>query len=277
MNEYIIENWSILLLVLVFGLIIGIVIKKPAKKLILKFHTKALLMKDYWKFVLPFFTITVIAYVLTIRLSDEVHLNLYVSVLSHFVALVFSIFVGYFAFLQVFENRLDKYKEQGYKCIKDKSFARAKGYYEKAHTIDPTDFPALCNLLEIYLMLGEYSKFNEKIAILEKEAIAPQEETIAHYLKITKYLFQEDLGEAKSLLSDLVSMVKDKPESLVAFSWDFSDIVQAEPYKKLEGDCKKTIDNLRKYLNKSIGEEQKNAFEKGDYTLSKVIATKSND
>ena len=211
------------------------------------------MIKDYWKFVLPFVIIVSFIYWIVINNSGESNIDLHISVLGHFV-----------------ENRLEKYKDQGFQYIKSRSYLRAKKMYEKAHIIDVSDFLVLANLLETYLFLEEYSNFNEKINALNDEVIDSSDKIVVYYLKIAKYLLQEDLGDAKSQLSDFISYVKDKPESIIRFSWDFSDIVRSDPCEKLNWESRTMLDNFRMYLTKSLDGNKKEAFENWDYTLSSV-------
>ena len=219
---------------------------------------------------MPFVIIVSFIYWIVINNSGESNIDLHISVLGHFVALIFAIFIGYFAFIQVAENRLEKYKDQGFQYIKSRSYLRAKKMYEKAHIIDVSDFLVLANLLETYLFLEEYSNFNEKINALNDEVIDSSDKIVVYYLKIAKYLLQEDLGDAKSQLSDFISYVKDKPESIIRFSWDFSDIVRSDPCEKLNWESRTMLDNFRMYLTKSLDGNKKEAFENWDYTLSSV-------
>ncbi|PJE76724.1 hypothetical protein COV05_03080 [Candidatus Uhrbacteria bacterium CG10_big_fil_rev_8_21_14_0_10_48_16] len=273
MLEFLTENWLALLLVLAVGVALGAALKAPGKKLFLRFFAQLLIVKGYWKFVLPFFLFSVLAYFMVLNYAEEFLIDRYISILSHFVTLVFAIFVGYFAFLQVAENRLEKFKEEGLRHISQKSWARAKKYYEKIYVIDPTDFGSLANLLEVYLMLSDYNSFNEKISHLEKEVEDKQDKIIIYYLKVAKPLLQQDLGTAKSELGDCISFIKDNPELLVKFSWNFGDIKQSDVYKGLDGESKKIFDNFVQYLTRSLGEENKAKFEKADYVLEEPSAT----
>lgn len=249
------------------GIVLTLLIQGRIKKLIKNFFSKAPLIKKYWVFVVPFIVTSLIAYILVINLSSREHLSNNIAILNQATTLVFAIFVGYFAFQQVIEYRLEKLKEQGYNYFKRKSYLRAIQYYEEAYAINPKDFSLLAELLEVYLCLGDFRKFDEKINQLEKLVVEDYERSTIAYLRACKLLFKQDLGSAKTEIKSYIELLAKKPSTILLFRWDFSDIHLCDLYLKLDGEAKTIFDNFVGYLNKNFDEEKKKRFESGDYNL----------
>jgi tetratricopeptide (TPR) repeat protein len=187
--------------------------------------------------------------------------------LGQSLTLVFAIFVGYFAFLQVVESRLDKLKERAKSELSERSYRRAIQYYEEAYKISPKDVSILADLLELYLILENYSNFDEKIIQLQRISIEEKEKVTLLYLEATKFLLKQHLQEAKERISKLVQFIEKHPIVLTHFNWDFSDIQDSEVYKKINGEAKIIFENLIKYLSKKMPNDQKSDFEQGNYSI----------
>lgn len=266
MISFFIQYWR-LLVVFCGGIILTLLIQGRIKTLFKSFYSKAPLIKKYWVFVVPFTLVSLIIYALVVFLSPLENLDTNLTILNQATTLLFAIFVGYFAFQQVVEYRLDKLKGQANLYFKQPSYLRAIQYYEEAYSINPKDFSLLAELLEVYLCIGEFKKFDEKIGQLEKLTIEDYEKSTIAYLKVCEHLFKQDLGSAKTELKSYIDLVQKDPEVLEQFRWDFSDIRKCDLCKKLDGEVKTIFENLVNYLHKSLGEEKKKRFETGDYLL----------
>jgi hypothetical protein len=66
-----------------------------------KFSNKAPLIKKYWYFVAPFSLITGILFVAIFRYASDARMDMYISALGQVATLIFAIFAGYLAFLQL--------------------------------------------------------------------------------------------------------------------------------------------------------------------------------
>lgn len=266
MIGFITQYWY-LLVIFFAGIALTLLFQGRVKKLIRSFFNKAPLIKKYWIFVVPFILVSIIVYTLVIYLSPKESLGNNLTILNQATTLIFAIFVGYFAFQQVIEYRLDKLKEQANLYFKQPSYLRAIQYYEEAYAIDPKDFSLLAELLEVYLCIGEFKKFDEKIGRLEKLIVEDYEKSTVAYLKVCEHLLKQDLGSVKTELKSYIDLVQKNPEVLERFRWDFSDICKCDSYKNLEGDVKAIFDNLVSYLNKKLDEDKKKRYENGDYIL----------
>ena len=248
------------------GAILTLIILK-IKMIKIYFLAKAPLIKKYWIFVIPFILLSSILYVLVFYFSTTNNLNNNLTVLNQAITLIFAIFVGYFAFQQVVENRFDKLKEQGHLYFKQQSYLRAIEYYEEAYLINSRDFSLLAELLELYLSIQNFNKFNEKIHFLEKLRIEDYEWSTLYYLKIAQCILKKDFGSAEKTLKEYLKKSKKDPLILMHFNWDFSDIRKCEPCKLLKGELKTIFDNLIVYLNKGFDDVKRLKFENGDYLL----------
>lgn len=264
--SFFIQYWH-LLVAFCGGIILTLLIQGRIKMLFKSFYSKAPLIKKYWIFVVPFTLVSLMTYSLVIFLSPPENLETNLTLLNQVATLLFAIFVGYFAFQQVVENRLDKLKEQANLYFKQPSYLRAIQYYEEAYSINPKDFSLLAELLEVYLCIGEFKKFDEKIGRLEKLIVEDYEKSTVAYLKVCEHLFKQDLGSAKTELKSYIDLVQKDPEVLEQFRWDLSDIRKCDLCKELDGDVKTIFENLVNYLHKNLDEEKKKRFETGDYLL----------
>lgn len=261
-----IQYWY-LLAIFLGGIVLTLLVQGRIKHLFKSFYNKAPLIKKYWVFVVPFSLGSLIAYALVVFLSSPENLDTNLILLNQATTLLFAIFVGYFAFQQVVEYRLDKLKEQANLYFKQPSYLRAIQYYEEAYSINPKDFSLLAELLEVYLCIGGFKNFDEKISRLEKLIVEDYEKSTVAYLKICEHLFKQDLGSAKTELKSYIDLVQKDPEVLEQFRWDFSDIRKCDLCKELDGDVKTIFENLVNYLHKNLDEEKKKRFETGDYLL----------
>lgn len=231
-----------------------------------EFFNKTTLIKKYWRFVISFIIIGSVLggaiYFYTENITDN--LILLVQTLT----LIFAIFVGYFAFQQVAENRLDKLEEKGYVHLKKREYLRATKSYEEAFSIAPKDFSVLSNLIECYLIIQDDKNFNEKKELIKKIIIEDREKLVFCYLESANFLLKQDLGKAKGEIKECIKFIKSSGLSFHS-SWDFRDIKNSELYKNLNGEAKKIFDSFINYLQGILSEDQKKEFESGNYALDK--------
>lgn len=261
------QYWYLLLIFFVCGVVLGSLNRKRINNVLESFFSKASLIKKYWFFVVPFTILSIIAYILTFALSSQQNLGNNISTLNQATTLTFAIFAGYFAFQQVVEHRLDKLKEQGRLYFKQSSYKRALQSYEQALSIDSKDYSTIAELLEIYLAIQDFQKFDEKLPLMKDVILEDYERITLYYLKITKFLLKQDIGSGKGELEGLLSFIEEKPSALVHFSWDFSDIQKTDVFKKLDGESKNILQNLIKYLLKQLNDDEKKQFEEGNFSL----------
>jgi|GEM_PF-3080373 len=230
------------------------------------FVNRASLVKRYWFFIIPFTVVSIILYYMVLKFSPLEKMSIYISVLGQGLALIFAVFVGYFAFLQVVESRLDKLKERAKMAMSDRSYRRSEQDFEEAYRINPNDVGVLADLLELYLILEDYSSFDEKINQLRKNAIDERETVYYFYLVIAKYLLKQHLQDAKIEIEKMIEFIQKHPTVLDHFNWNFKDIQGSETYMRLNGEAKSIFQSLIKYLGRTMAVDQKAKFEKGVYS-----------
>lgn len=261
------EHWYIGLALLILGGVLTTALKKPVASMWINFRTRAKVIQRYWTFVIPFCLSSIVAYVLIIAFSPESKTELYVNILGQGTTLIFAIFVGYFAFAQVAASRFDNLMEQGRNELNNQNFVRASSTFEQALTIEPKNYSALSNLLELYIINGNYTQFDEKINYLKKIGVEPREKLIPLYFYALKELLQSHLLEARAAISDTIQYTKEHPRALATLRWSFIELRASEPYKNLKGETKRILDNYLRYLERGLGNELQQ-FESGDYVLS---------
>ena len=133
------------------------------KKIWNKFFYSASLIRTYWKIVIIFclFFSTVFFFVI-FKISDKNDLYPILNIITQFSTLVFAILVGYFVFLQFTENKFEKLKELGSEYLKSSAYRRARQSLEEAHLIKRKDFGCFSEMLELYLITGDFTKFDKK-------------------------------------------------------------------------------------------------------------------
>lgn len=265
MFKIVIQNWHLFLITLIVGVVLALFLKEKFIGIYKRFTSVAPTIRKYWFFVVVFCFIVVISYILIFIKSDNnEQLNTNLTILGQVSALIFAIFVGYFAFLQVVENRIGKLKEDGFRYFKEKAYSRATKIYEEVHSIDTTNFNNLAELLELYIIQKDFEKFNKKIVVLEGNILDKKDKLILLYLQIIFELIKEHISEAKEKIALLVEFQKLNRD--VRINWDFSDIKMCSVYLSLgNSDTKKYFDNSIKYLIQGMSEEEKIKFENGDY------------
>ena len=261
---FLLDYWYLFLIVFLIGIISTLVLKKPIKDLYKDFVSRTPIIRRYWSFVLIFCVILLVTYLLVFKYSPKSEIEIYLNVISPVATLVFAIFIGYFAFLQLVESRMTTLKQEGFNYLKQKGYARAVKIYEQVASIDVKNFYNMAELLEIYLFQKDFTKFDEKISLLRKNTLDERDSLILFYLKISRYLLKENLLEAKEEINKLIIFSKKNPRFFNI--WDFSDMRSSATYTNLsDGEVKKILDNLIQYLSASMSPENKTKFENGNY------------
>lgn len=228
----------------------------------------------FWLYsgILLFITVGVIVVIIP-QISSWSNRLSSINIFIQGMTLIFAVVATYFALKQLTESRFTKLDEIGMQNLKNKRYFVAIKNWREALYIKP-DASVFMNLIETLLAIQEFKEFDELIGFLEKSKsfqrsiiTEPRDYVILCYLKVYRSLIVENMGVAKSYLNDLISFIV-KNNFQLSIGWDFSDIKNSEPYKKLVGDHKTVLDNLIKYLLKQLSPEEKVRFESKNYILS---------
>jgi len=258
------QSLLIYLIVFILGIILAVVLIKPFQKAYKSFFSKAPIIRRYWSFVVPFTMFIVIIYWLVLKYSAIENTQNYLSIAGQLSALIFAIFIGYFAFLQLVENRIGGLKMEGFNYFKRKSYARAIKTYEEILAIDTKNFYSLSEIMELYLIQKDFRKFDEKNYLLDKNVLDRNDFLIIFYLRISRHLLKQHLEEAKEELKKLVDFRKANRDATMI--WDFSDIKNSPAYIGMPGgEAKNIFDNMVRYLYGGFSPEEKEKFENYNY------------
>ena len=248
-------------------IIITLIAQDLIRKKWKEFFNRTTLIKKYWKFVISFSVIAVMSGSIIYLYTENITNNLMLLVQA--LTLIFAIFVGYFAFQQVSEARLDKLIEQGLENFQEGHYLRAIHSYEEAFRISPKNFSVLSNLQECYLLNKDDKSFNEKDKILEEILIEDGEKIIYYYLRSAKYILREDLGNAKKRIKECVNFINNSEISF-PIRWSFQELRKSKLYENLQGESKSIMDNFINYLQGVLNADLKDAFEEGNYKLEET-------
>lgn len=228
-------------------------------------------IKRYWYFVIPFFILLITSYMVLLNFYfQDQKLNLYTDILNQISALIFAIFIGYFSFLQVIQNRADKLKQEGthYLNPRNRDYARAIKTFEEIVSIEPNDFHNIANLLEAYLIKKDFKSFETHRNHFKKCLFSDKDELVYQYVMILYYFLRGHNVDADRHIAELVDFTRKNPE--VTINWNFGDFTSSPTYTdSLEAgtDVRLKFDNVLSYLNKNMSAENVVRFESGDYTL----------
>ena len=249
---------------LVIGALLFAILKPHINRLIAWFKERAPLVKRYWKFVIPLLVITSLAYTLIyIYAPTEINIGL----VGQISGLILAVFAGYIAFSELGESRFDKLEESGMDNFRKGEFKLAQTRLEEAHTIKPKDIGLLANLMELYLILGLFDKFETKTRHYRRHIIEEKEELILLYLKCLKELVQDHPKDAKLKIKDVVKYVNSHPRSRDTLGWNNKELKLSDPYKLLSKETKEIADNLVAYVTDKLDTENEAKFVEGNYTL----------
>ncbi len=208
-----------------------------------------------------------VAYVLTFYYVPGQYLDSAVNTVGQIATLTFAIFVGWVAFIQVAEFRLEKQKTSAHDYFSEGSHKRARELYESVYYADPKDFINLAELMELYV-ITQNDRFEKHVDALEDCTLEEDEILIVYYLKIARHLLKSDIGSARGQLKECLDFIKSNRRSLSQFGWSFEELKGSEQYLQLGGDSKKILDNLIAHLSRSMSPEDMLKFEGGNFELS---------
>lgn len=250
---YLIPLPIVLLLIVTAALFAYIYKGSEASNSLLMLIRRIGLVKYYWKFVTFYSLLLCVVYYLTFKYVPSTEQGKALDFIGQIAAIVFAIFIGWFAFLEVKRSTLKEGVERANQYFtSNRSLQRARQLYEEYCDFEQTDFFRLTELLEIYLVLGSYEKaFEERFARLKKNVKDDWEGFMPLYLECTKHLFKEEIKSAENKLKEMVDYAAKNPEALGTLSWDFRDIKKAAAYKKFTDDreAKKLFDRMILYLS----------------------------
>jgi len=269
MENFIIQYWYLLIFLFIMGIILCSFNQNYFKRLFSKFLNKAPLIRKYWIFVVLFSIIVFVLCYLIIKNLEKNDQRLYLPLVVQSATLIFAVYAGYLAFKQLMENRRDKLREDGDRYLTRKQYKRATECYLEVSKIKPNDYESLSNILEVYLLNRNLIKFVEGLPILNKLAIEDGEKLVCSYLAAANYLLEMYNSRAREEIDDIMTLNKKNPQALEYINWNFEDIKKSSVYENLEGESKKILENLVRYLSKGMNAEQIKKFEGGDYLLEK--------
>lgn len=265
-----------IILILLIGLGLGVVFKDLFLKIFRKIKSFWVVVPGFWWTVLILIILSTVSYVVIFQLSiNEISLDRNISMANTIITLVFAIFIGYYAFLQVAENRAERNLEQGKNLLSQNSpqFVKAMYYYELAMKFKLNDFSSVAELLEIYLANNETEKFTDLFKKIQNKKyqsiIDKYDNLIIFYLKIAKECFEGNVSKAKNIISEAIKYVQHNPNSINPTLWNFRELKTSEPYKNLEvnSDRKKYIDNFILFITNQLDQSKKERFINGDFRL----------
>lgn len=265
-----INFWYYFLSFFILGITLTLIFQKGINRIYRTFIQKILLLKRYWGFVIPFSVLAALGYILLFNFTTSIDQIYYIEVYNQCIGLIFAIFVGYFAFVLVIENRMDKFKQVADGYLNQKLYPKAIENYERCIDINSKQFEIWANLMELYLIQSRDSNFDEKIETVKGTIKYPDEEIIFKYLLFTKCVLKEQIGEAKEMIKKIISYIQNDESTLKYFRWGFSDVEGSERFNKLGTESKKIYNNLSRYLLRSLSAEEKTRFEQDDYELNPI-------
>lgn len=264
--EYLMNPVLLIIFSIILGGVLVILLRPLAKLLVAKFKGRPPLIKRYWTYVVPLLLVTTIAYILVgIYARNEIAFGL----VGQMSGLILAVFVGFIAFSEFGESKFDKLKEAGNASLPRDELSTAMLYFEEAHAIKPKEVNVLGNLLEMYVILGFYDKFDGKIKYYEKNVIEDADKLAVHYLRSLRYLFEQRIGDAEQHIALCVNHVKEKPKVRRQFTWRNRELKNSDAFKKLQSSTRKLIDNTFAFLKQELSNEDDEKFKSGNYELSK--------
>lgn len=249
----------------VLGGLFALLLRSPFKKTWKWFLNRAPLIKRYWLFVVPFFIGVIIVYYLLYKYSLSEQLGNNLSIAGQLIALIFAIFVGYLAFLQVNISRVDALKSSAREELKDGAYPRAVKLYEELFSINSKDFYALSELLEVYLIQKDHVSFSEKIDFLRKNSLSDKEKKVVLYLEFSFQLFQSGPEAATTKAEEMVTKFSKTQKNIF---WDFDDIKKSDMYKNLQTPTRIMFENFTRYMDGTLQLDLLEKFERGEYCAS---------
>jgi hypothetical protein len=246
----------------VIGIIAVFALKKPALKLREWFKERAPLIKKYWLFVVPFMLLNAIGYaVIGAWFYNEINFTIFGQVS----ATIFAVFVGYIAFSEFGESKFEKLIEAAVMSLNRQEFTSAKMKFEEAHAIKPKDTDIIADLLELYLILGMYDKFDNKVDSYIKFSVESRNQLTYQFLLALRSLSVEHIREARERIKATVDTVNKTPNIREGFIWSLDEYIASDAYRVLTTNTQKIISNYFAYLKRHLSPEQERNFVSGNY------------
>jgi hypothetical protein len=251
---------------LVIGGIIVLAARKSVIRLVNRFKSQAPLIQKYWLVIVPYSILLISAYAIVWRyFYGQTNFD----ILGQVAAISLAIFIGYIAFTELSETRFDKHVQAGANYSQFGSIKSAIMELEAADAIRRKDPLVLGNLLEYYLIMGDFDKFDKKVEAYRASIIEENETLSYFYLKALRNLLKEHLSEARTTIAECVAFVSAEPDIRNRYRWSFKELYDSASYKNLNTNTKKILDNLIKYLQQSqqkqLTPDQETKFNNGEY------------
>lgn len=264
---------DIILIILITSILVW-VLKEYFKIGFKKLQEIFSIVPGFWWIVFSLIILAIPSYILVFHLSNDLSLDRNLSLLNTIVTLIFAVFIGYYAFVQVAENRAEKNLETGRNLLhRMQQYVKAMYYYELAIRFKINDFNTTAELLELYLVNSEDEKFASLLTRFESKSkkyfLDKYDNVIIFYLKITKEIFDGNIRKAESLIREAIKYIQDHPGSIKPGLWGFEEIKAAGRYAELGSatDSKKYIDNFILFITNQLDQSKKERFINGDFRL----------
>lgn len=241
----------------------------------IKFKTKR-----YFSFNIKFLLITLFFLVVFIFISnlflnvaiDDTQKEKIISTTIQLATLVLGLVAVYFALKQLNNSEFYKLDELAITNLRAGQYNRSAKFWGKALSIK-FERDVYLNLMENFLIQKKFDMFDSYIDLADnrsyKNRILEEESDIyiIFYLKIMRQLLDKNLGKAEKELENLINYTKNISSSRIPH-WSFGDLMKSPAYTKIEGDHKLMAQNLIKYLNSELSNEDKIKFESQNYLLT---------
>lgn len=243
-----------------------------ANSLVIKRFFKRYLVRKYWSFVVPFLVILGISYLYIYNKSSHENIDVNLSILNNWATIIFAVFVGWYAFRQLGEMRLEKLKEAANNYNLMNMPLRALEAYKEAYSINPKDPFVLSDLLELFLITRNFNGFDEKIGFLEKDSIELNDkrgQIICFYLNALSGFLKGHMNETREKIKKCVDFIAENSNSSVSLSWTFKTLKDSDTYKKIPNNPDKQLfNNFMSYLEGTMPLENRTKFEEHNYYLN---------
>lgn len=169
---------------------------------------------------------------------------------------IFAIFIGYYAFAQLIENRKERLKIESLRHFRAKEYSSAIQQMEKIRRIDSKDKVNLSDLSEVYTLSGDHLKGEDFANKFEKFIETDEDKLVFFYLKILSRLRGRPVSDTKSIIMELLKFVESHREISLEGGWSFRELVGSSFFKKeITPEQKLILENLMKILTNSISIE----------------------
>lgn len=194
------------------------------------------------------------------------------NLIIQFATLIMGIFAAYYALRQLVETRFTALDQSASNEVEKRHYSRAYSNWKDAFYIkrDPYIF---LNMIESLLLIKDYQSFDRYVNYIENTNNILNERSdqlIFLFLKATRHFLVENLGEGKSILSDLIELNKHK--KITNTGWEFNTLLASNVYRELEenSEAQIIINKLSQYIDGKLTEKEQVTFESGQYFKKQV-------